>query len=87
MTIELTQVEVNMIRLTISANLLVSPSTTEEGLNTGDLYTRRVLLAILEKLPHRETTTEEREALYKQVGVTPNDRFTRAIRSGNGFQW
>jgi hypothetical protein len=87
MTIELTQVEVNIILLALGANPLASPSITEEGLSTGNLYQRRVLLAIIEKLPHRETTVEEREASYKEVGVKPNDVFTRAIRSGNGLQW
>jgi hypothetical protein len=87
MTIELTQVEVNMIRLALSVNPLVSQTTTEDGLSTGNRYQRRVLLAIIEKLPHRDTTKEEREASYKEVGVTPNDQFTRAIRSGDGFQW
>jgi hypothetical protein len=87
MLIELTQVEVNMIRLALRADPLVSPTTTDDGLSTGNLYARRVLLAILEKLPNRATTTEEREASYKEVGVTPNDQFTRAIRSGDGFQW
>jgi hypothetical protein len=87
MTIELTQVEVNMIHLALGANPLASPSITEEGLSTGNLYERRVLLAIMEKLPYRESTEEDREASYKEVGVKPNDIFTRAIRDGKGLQW
>jgi hypothetical protein len=87
MTVELSQVEVNLIHLALNTNPLVQPMTTEEGMSTGEKYSRRVLLAILNKLSYRETTEEEREATYKEVGVTPNDQFTRAIRSGDGFQW
>ena len=86
MTIELTQVEVNLIRLLLENDPLVK-SVIEDGLSTGHLYTRRVLCVLLEKFPYRETTEEEREASYKEVGVAPNDQFTRAIKSGEGFQW
>jgi hypothetical protein len=85
--IELSQVEVNLIHLAISANPLVHPMVTEEGMGTGQRYTRRVLLAILNKLPSHDATPEEREASYKEVGVTPNDEHLRAIRNGGGFQW
>jgi len=83
--IELSQVEVNVIYLALSANSLVQPMTIEDGMATGHRYTRRVLLAILNKLPYRDTTLEEREASYKEVGVTPNDHYLRAIQSGKGF--
>jgi hypothetical protein len=86
MTIELTQVEVNFIRGLIQREPSVQ-RVLEDGMSTGDLYRHRVIVALLEKLPHRETTVEEREESYKEVGVTPNDQFTRAIRSSGGFQW
>ena len=87
MNVELSQVELNMIRLALKQNPLMQPMVTEEALSTGRRYEYRLLHAILKKLPHRATTEEEREASYEEVGVTPNDQFARAIRSGEGFQW
>lgn len=84
--LKLTQVEVNFIYLLLKREPLVQ-TTTEEGLSTGDAYRHRVLVALLEKLPYRETTEEERGASYKEVGVTPIDAYLRPIMGGNGHQW
>jgi len=81
MTIELTQIELNIIRLLLEREPLAQ-AVLEENMSTGELYRHRVLKALLEKLPpYRETTAEEREASYKAVGVTPLDHFTRCINN------
>ncbi len=76
----------NFIRAAIKKEPLAQV-VLEDGLSTGDLYRHRVMAGPLEKLPNRETTTEEREAAYKEVGVTPLDDFINGINNGSGFQW
>ena len=85
-TVVLSQVEVNLIRLFLENDPLVK-SVIEDGLSTGQLYTHHVLCSLLEKLPYRETTEEEREASYKAVDVRPLDHYFHGIKSGEGFQW
>lgn len=76
--IELTQVEVNFIRALLEKEPLVQVAI-EDGLTTGECYTRRTLVALLDKFPYRKTTTAEREEAYKAVDVEPLDTFTRKI--------
>ena len=78
MIIELTQIELNLIRNALHADPLVDPMTTEGGMDTRGLHRRRVTLSLLDKLPpFRELTQEEREQSYRNVGVTPLEHYLR----------
>ncbi len=80
MNVELSQIELNLIRRALCADPLVEPAITEEGMDTGGLHRRRVILSLLNKLPPtRDLTYEEYEQSCKNVGVTPLTHYLHRV--------